>query len=116
MKKTVISPRFSGFAPALMLCLLGFSSALAVAPARADTLLIERVQKERTMDMPRRGSTMEQVRQRYGEPQTVKGPVGQPPITTWVYPRFTCYFEHQWVIDCVANKVSPLEKGPRPVR
>jgi len=116
MQKIPLLSLFSTFLRP-MLITLWLALAISVAlPVQADTLLIERVQKERNIDMPRRGSTMEHVRQHYGEPKTVKGPVGEPPITTWVYPRFTCYFEHQWVIDCVANKVSPLEKGPRPVR
>lgn len=105
----------SGFLLFLQTCALVFALLLP-ALATADTLLIERIQKERQIPMPQRGSTMQQVRSRYGEPESTKGPVGEPPITTWVYSEFTCYFEHQWVIDCVANKVSPLEKGPKPVQ
>lgn len=91
-----------------------FCAGTASNPALADILLIERVQKAQTIDMPERGSNMQQVRQAYGEPQSIRGPVGEPPITTWVYPHFSCYFEHQWVINCVVNKISPLEKGPKP--
>ncbi|GEM_PF-503016 len=98
-----------------MMLLMAIGSSLVSTPSRADTLLIQRIQKEQSIDMPARGSRMDQVRHVYGEPDSIKGPVGNPPITTWIYPRFSCYFEKQWVIDCVAHKVSPLEKGPKPL-
>ena len=47
-------------------CLLGL---LITAPALADTLLIERVQRSDSAAMPRRGSTMDTVRSQYGEPE-----------------------------------------------
>ncbi len=102
----------------LAVCSLGlllYAPLSAASTARADILLIERIQKKHTIPMPSRGTDMTQVRKDYGEPVRTKGPIGEPPITTWVYPRFSCYFEHQWVIDCVAHKTSPLEQGPKPV-
>ncbi|NIP73512.1 MAG: hypothetical protein GWO16_11000 [Gammaproteobacteria bacterium] len=53
---------------------------------------------------PTRGMSMDQVRQRFGDPLQTHPPVGDPPITRWVYDRFTVYFEHQYVIHSVAHR------------
>ncbi len=55
-------------------------------------------------DMPTRGSTKETVRDTLGSPERVVGPVGEPPITRWVYADFTVYFEHNRVLHSVANR------------
>lgn len=54
--------------------------------------------------MPERGRTMATVRSRLGEPQRVLGPVGDPPITRWVYREFTVYFEHDRVLHSVKHR------------
>lgn len=56
-----------------------------------------------TMDMPVKGMPKEQVRQVYGEPNEIKAPVGDPPISRWVYERYTVYFEYSHVIHSVPN-------------
>jgi hypothetical protein len=93
------------------------AAALAVAPAvvNADVLLVERVDKAAAVP---RGISMDQVLARYGEPAERVAPVGgdrpqHPPITRWVYGDFTVYFEHDKVIDSVANRLA-LEEGPKP--
>jgi len=53
------------------------------------------------MDMPIKGMSKQQVRQVYGEPVKVMPPVGDPPITRWVYDRYTVYFEYTHVIHSV---------------
>ena len=90
------------------------------AAAEADTLLIDRVQREDNMAMPARGMSMSQVESRYGAPQEKVAPVGgdsavHPPITRWIYPSFNVYFEHDKVISSVAQKTAPTEEGPKPV-
>ena len=52
-------------------------------------------------DGPKRGLSQQDVRAQYGEPQVVKGPVGQPPITRWDYPHYVVYFEYQTVLHTV---------------
>ena len=54
--------------------------------------------------MPERGRTMASVRARLGEPQRVRGPVGDPPITRWVYDEFTVYFEYDRVLHSVKRR------------
>jgi hypothetical protein len=87
--------------------------------AQADTLLVDRVEREQSMPRPSRGISMDQVIARYGEPSERMAPVGggspqQPPITRWVYPEFIVYFEHSHVIDAVAHRSMALEEGPKP--
>ena len=53
------------------------------------------------MQLPVRGLTMDAVEERFGSPTRVLAAVGEPPITRWVYPEFTVYFEHQYVIHPV---------------
>jgi len=56
------------------------------------------------VDKPNRGLNMDSVQQRYGEPDDRQAPVGDPPITRWVYAQFTVYFEHQYVIHAVTHR------------
>ena len=53
------------------------------------------------VEKPKSGLTMAQVKQQFGQPEQESGPVGQPPITTWVYPDFSVYFEYDRVIYAV---------------
>ena len=58
----------------------------------------------RVPGMPERGTSMTTFRSRLGEPGRRIGPVGEPPITRWVYDRFTVYFEHDRVLHAVKNR------------
>jgi hypothetical protein len=69
--------------------------------ASGDTLLVESAQSGSAVVRPAHGVVMEQVLQQYGEPQQRLGPVGEPPISHWVYGDFIVYFEHQHVIHSV---------------
>lgn len=51
--------------------------------------------------MPERGTTKASVRERLGEPRRQVPAVGDPPISSWVYDRFTVYFEHDRVLHSV---------------
>lgn len=97
-----------------LIALLGASNI-----AKADTLLIERVQEKPAATLPVRGQSMHQVETRFGAPQErLDARGGQkrqwPTINRWVYPAFTVYFEKQKVIDVVANKADADEIGPKP--
>lgn len=50
---------------------------------------------------PSRGMTMGQVEQRFGAPTERFAPVGQPPITRWVYADKVVYFEYDHVVHAV---------------
>jgi hypothetical protein len=47
---------------------------------------------------------MASVESHFGKPESISPTVGQPPITRWIYPGFTVYFENQTVIRAVANR------------
>jgi hypothetical protein len=85
--------------------------ALAVAPAvaSADTLVAEAVAKDPQnsaagLVRPKSGVSMAQVEQKFGAPATQIPQVGDPPITRWVYDRFTVYFENDRVIHSVVHR------------
>lgn len=71
--------------------------------ALADRLLIEKVERDSDVPVPGHGLTMNQVEQRFGQPESRVPAVGEPPIARWVYPDFTVYFEHQYVINSVVH-------------
>lgn len=78
---------------------------LTAGQARAETLDVPETKQENfSITLPGRGMTMEQVEKRFGTPLEKHGPVGSPPITTWVYDRFTVYFESHYVIHAVFDK------------
>lgn len=84
------------------LVLIALVGVVVALPAQADRLLIERLEASAgTADTPRRGSSMERVRERFGEPEDTREAVGDPPITRWEYDGFTVFFEHDHVIHAV---------------
>jgi hypothetical protein len=97
------------------------ATSLLLSPAvQADVLLIERVEAQREVVLPKRGTLMPQVEAQFGAPTRKHAPVGgdrpqHPPITRWDYPTFTVYFEHHHVVNAVVNRVNALEHGPKPV-
>lgn len=72
----------------------------------ADTLLIENVRgaDSRGSERPRTGQTMDQVEDRFGAPSERVAAVGRPPISRWVYDRFTVYFEDDRVLHAVVRR------------
>lgn len=86
---------------ALAISLFSFAS----GPILADTLSMPEPQQDTfSITLPGRGMTMEQVEERFGEPQQKNDAVGIPPISTWVYEKFTVYFEDSYVIHAVFHK------------
>ena len=84
----------------LLLLALGLSPLSGTVVA--DTLLVESVNASaNSVVRPTHGSTMDAVLQQFGEPPQRHGPVGDPPISHWVYADFVVYFEHQRVIHSV---------------
>jgi len=67
--------------------------------------------ESKTMTMPVRGMNMDQVRAQFGEPREIKPPVGDPPITRWLYDGYTVYFEYSYVIQSVIN-LNRKDSGP----
>lgn len=94
--------------------------AIVAATAGADTLLVERAQKESSLALPTRGMSMNQVESRYGAPRVRLDPRGgnkpqHPVINRWEYDNFIVYFERSHVIDAVVKRADASELGPKPV-
>jgi len=81
--------------------------------AQADTLQMHSVadappNSAAGVPRPTRGMTMDQVRKQFGEPKQILPTVGtahtpRPPITPWVYDKFTVYFEYNRVVHAVVH-------------
>ena len=103
------------FTPVLVSCL----SFALVAPASAETLLIQRAQAASKATLPTRGMSMSAVESAFGAPAQKHAAVGggsahTPPITRWDYPTFSVYFENSHVVNSVLSKASEMELGPVP--
>ena len=57
----------------------------------------------RVMDFPRRGMTMEKVKNELGEPLEVSDMIGKPPIISWTYNDRVVYFEYSRVVHVVGT-------------
>jgi hypothetical protein len=77
---------------------------LSVSPAliHADTLTLGPLGP--AAEGPVRGSTMADVEATIGPPQSTSGPVGDPPITVWHYPKYNIYFEFDKVLHSVEQR------------
>jgi len=61
-------------------------------------------QGEQSIQTPRNGLSKEKTQAIFGEPLQKISPVGEPPISKWVYPDFTVYFENNIVLHAVLNR------------
>ncbi|MCP1726697.1 hypothetical protein J2T60_000662 [Natronospira proteinivora] len=85
---------------AVAIALLSHGSVMAEPRSGGDRLWIEDAESH-DIDVPSRGMNMENVRNVHGEPRDIEGPVGDPPITRWVYEDYSVYFEHELVLHTV---------------
>lgn len=87
----------------MCLALAGLMGLLFTSSVQADRLLVETVRDSRggSVDAPRNGQSMEQVVSGHGEPMERLQPVGEPPISRWVYEDYTVYFERDRVLHTV---------------
>jgi hypothetical protein len=77
-------------------------------PVSADVLLIDAINQapinsEEGLPRPKRGLSMNQVRQRYGQPTSEYPQIGEPPITRWDYGNYSVFFEYQYVLTSVVH-------------
>ncbi len=81
---------------------LAFASLLIAPVLQADSLTIPgHVASDQRQVMPRRGIDMNAVIAEFGQPDDRYGPIGEPPITEWVYGGFRVYFEHELVLHSI---------------
>lgn len=60
---------------------------------------------------PERGLDKSTVETRFGAPLRIEGPVGEPPITKWVYADFIVVFEYDRVLHTVQRQ-PVVEQAP----
>ena len=77
---------------------------LAWGVASADTLQMQGASAVANDGRPTRGMTQASVEAKYGAPSSVRAPVGDPPITRWVYADFVVFFEYDKVIHAVVKR------------
>jgi hypothetical protein len=105
LQKRYAALEFAMKKPVLALTLL---TVLSVT-AHADTLLLDAIttappNSSDGVPRPNSGASMAQVTAQFGEPAERRDAIGEPPITRWVYPTYTVYFEHDRVIEVVVHR------------
>ena len=85
---------------------------LLLAPVSAEILSIPGHRADGgNQVMPRRGISMELVLEDFGEPIRRVEPIGDPPITQWVYDGFNVYFEFETVLHTIDMNTLILPPG-----
>ena len=97
----------------LIRLLLTTSLTLAVFSTSADTLLINALSQAPAnspsgLPRPVNGESMDTVRAKFGSPVEELGAIGSPPITRWVFDKFTVYFEYNRVVNSAVH-LDPTE-------
>jgi hypothetical protein len=64
----------------------------------------DQAQQSLQEDLPRNGLSESSVRNRWGQPESMTGPVGDPPIYQWHYQNFIVFFEGNRVIHSVLRQ------------
>jgi hypothetical protein len=77
--------------------------------ASADVLLLDSIARQPPnsatgLPRPANQMTRDMVRATYGEPSEMVPAVGDPPISRWIYPDFTVYFEYERVLTSVVHR------------
>lgn len=90
--------------PFIFSSLLGFAG---LSGAETLSIINEPANTSEGIQRPVRGMTMQQVESSFGSPLQKMGAVGQPPITRWVYDKYTVHFEHNYVIHSAVHHKQP---------
>jgi hypothetical protein len=82
---------------------LGLALASLAGPVAVSAQNLEMASPPATANVaaPVRGMTMAQVERQFGAPTERYAPVGEPPITRWVYADKVVYFEYDHVVHAV---------------
>lgn len=64
----------------------------------------EKAERSAQANLPSNGLSETSVENRWGPPQSVSGPVGEPPIYQWHYQNFIVFFEDNRVIHTVLRQ------------
>ena len=87
------------------ICVISLILILNSPQMLADTLTMPPLQREDPgVPMPKRGMNKEQVENQFGMPKQKVAVIGDPPISRWVYEKYTVVFEHQYVIHSLVPR------------
>ena len=89
------------------LIIFGLISVLNIS--YADTLMLDVITETppnttEGLLRPKNGASQNAVNAKFGEPNSKTAAVGYPPISSWVYDKFTVYFEYKHVITTVVHR------------
>lgn len=73
-------------------------------PLQADQLVMPNKHSYTIENAPIRGSLQSDVLSQYGEPSSKRPGIGEPAISSWIYPSFKVFFENRRVIHSVGRK------------
>ncbi len=81
-------------------------SLLSIAPNIANAEVIQvpigqQASDKQNIKRPKTGLKTSEVEAEFGAPINKTSAVGNPPISTWIYPDFVVYFEYDHVIHAV---------------
>ena len=66
------------------------------------------------MQLPYNGMGMGEVESGFGTPDTKQAAIGDPPISRWVYDRWSVFFEYDSVLYTVLHKGEVIKDRPAP--
>jgi hypothetical protein len=89
---------------------LAFMLALAFQTINADVLLIEEVRQAGRMNLPVNGQSKAHVEEKFGSPVQKLPAIGNPPISSWKYDKYSVYFEYDRVLFSVLHPGEVIEK------
>jgi len=89
---------------------LAFMLTLTIQVATADVLIIDEVRQADRMTLPENGQDKATVEARFGAPKQKLAAVGDPPISSWKYDKYSVYFEYDLVLFTVLHPGAVIEK------
>jgi hypothetical protein len=89
---------------------LAFMLVLAFQAVSADVLIIDEVRQAGRMDLPKNGQSKADIEAKFGAPAEKKSAVGDPPISSWKYDKYSVYFEYDLVLFTVLHPGVVIEK------
>jgi hypothetical protein len=89
---------------------LAFMLALTFQAVSADVLIIDEVRQAGRMELPQNGQSKADVEAKFGAPAQKQSAVGDPPISSWKYDKYSVYYEYDLVLFTVLHKGTVIEK------
>jgi len=89
---------------------LAFMLTLTFQTLSADVLIIDEVRQAGRMELPKNGQSKAVTEAKFGAPAQKTPAVGDPPISSWKYDKYSVYFEYELVLFSVLHPGVVIEK------